>query len=107
MLAEAISFIVRGSGTIASTMSSAIDFVSRDPGLRKELYEELCGIFPSLLDGEWVASDKLVGKPLLLNAVIKETLRLRPTSSTGLERITPAGGRNITGNFYPVNVGCS
>ena len=106
VLAEAISFIVGGSDTTASTMSSVVDFISRDPGLQKELCEELCGIFPSPLDEDWVASDELARKSLLLNAVIKETLRLRPTSSTGLERITPAGGRNIAGNFYPENVSC-
>ena len=106
VLAEAISFIVGGSDTTASTMASVVDFVSRDPALQKELYEKLCGIFPGPLDDGWVASDGLAGKCLLLNAVIKETLRLRPTSSTGLERITPAGGRSVAGDFYPENVSC-
>jgi benzoate 4-monooxygenase len=107
VLAGVISFIVGGSDTTASTMSSLMDFISRNPGLQKELYEELCGLFPSPLDEEWSASDELAGKSLLLNAVIKETLRLRPTSSTGLERITRYGGRNIAGNFYPENVSCN
>lgn len=104
VLAEAISFIVGGSDTTASTMSSVMDFISRDLGLQRELFEELRGIFPEPLAEDWVASDELAGKSALLNAAIKETLRTRPTSSTGLERIVPAGGRNIAGNFYPENV---
>jgi benzoate 4-monooxygenase len=104
VLAEAISFIVGGSDTTASTMSSVMDFVSRDPECQNELFDELSGIFPGPLDDEWVADEELASKSALLNAMIKETLRLRPTSSTGLERIVPAGGRNIAGNFYPENV---
>lgn len=49
-------------------------------------------------------TDESAGKSGLLNVVIKETLRIRPTTSTGLERITPGRVRNIAGNFYPENV---
>lgn len=105
VLAEAISFIVGGSDTTASTMTPVMDFVSRDGKLQGELYEEVRGMFPGSLEEEWVACDEATGKCGLLNAIIRETLRLRPTSSTGLERVTPAGGRNIDGKFFPENVG--
>lgn len=101
IVAEAISFIVGGSDTTSSTMTNFMDFVSRDQKLQGDIFVELLEAFPAPRDSDWVAPEDLSGKLPLLNATLKEVMRLRPTSSTGLERVVPEGGRNVAGTFIP------
>lgn len=101
IVAEAISFIVGGSDTTSSTMTSFMDFVSRNQNLQDDIYAELCEALPGPLDANWVASEEIAGKLPLLNAVLKEVMRIRPTSSTGLERVIPPGGKTVAGVFLP------
>ncbi|KAJ6194680.1 cytochrome P450, partial [Bipolaris maydis] len=101
IIAESISFIVGGSDTTSSTITNFIDFVSRDPALQKELQAELDKAFPGRQNGDWVAPDDVVQHLPLLVATLREVLRIRPTSATGLERIVPEGGRTIAGVFFP------
>ncbi|CAJ0551509.1 Ff.00g114390.m01.CDS01 [Fusarium sp. VM40] len=101
IVAESISFIVGGSDTTSSTMANFIDFVSRDPDLQSQLQQEIDTVFPGYPDENWVPSEKkAAGLPLLV-ATLREVMRLRPTSATGLERITPPGGRIIAGEYIP------
>ena len=53
---------------------------------------------------DWVATFKEVEKLPVLNAMLQETMRIRPTSATGLERLTPNGGATIAGQFIPEGV---
>lgn len=101
IVAEAISFIVGGSDTTSSTMTNFMDFVSRDQKLQHEIWTELCDAFPRPRNTDWVATEEIAGKLPLLNAVLKEVMRLRPTSSTGLERVVPEGGKTVAGVFLP------
>lgn len=102
--AEAISFIVGGSDTTSSTMTNFVDFVSRDMGLQETMYQELREAFPGPLDEDWVASFDVANRLPYLTAVLRETMRVRPTSSTGLERVTPPGGATVAGAFFPEEV---
>ncbi len=102
--AEAISFIVGGSDTTSSTMTNVMDMLSRDLKLQNELYKELVEAFPGPLSEDWVAREDVAGKLPLLMACLKETMRWRPTSSTGLERVTPKGGRVVAGRLLPEGV---
>jgi benzoate 4-monooxygenase len=102
--AEAISFIVGGSDTTSSTMTNFVDFVSRDMEVQSKMYRELREAFPGPLDKDWVASYDVASKLPFLNAVLKEVMRVRPTSSTGLERVTPRGGATVAGVFLPEGV---
>jgi benzoate 4-monooxygenase len=104
ILAEAISFIVGGSDTTSSTMTNFIDIVSRNQDLQKQLQTELDEAFPDVQNEDWVAPDRIAGTLPLLNATLKEVMRIRPTSATGLERIVPPGGRMISGKFIPEGV---
>jgi benzoate 4-monooxygenase len=104
IVAEAISFIVGGSDTTSSTMTNFIDIVSRNQPLQRQLQQELDTAFTSAQDEDWVASDKIAGSLPLLNATLKEVMRVRPTSAIGLERVTPLGGRVISGRFIPEGV---
>jgi benzoate 4-monooxygenase len=101
IVAEAISLIGGGSHTTSVTMAHVMDFVSRDQELQDEMWRELCDAFPGVKGEEWVANEQVVGRLPLLNAVLKEVLRIRPTSSTGLERVVPEGGRMVAGVFLP------
>lgn len=104
IIAEAISFIVGGSDTTSSTMTNFIDIISRDQNLQRQIQKELDQAFPGVQEDDWVAPDKIAGSLLLLNASLKEVMRIRPTSATGLERVTPPGGRVINGEFIPEGV---
>ena len=101
IVAEAISFIGGGSHTTSHTMTHFMDFVSRDQKLQLEIWAELCEAFPGPLDVGWVAPEEAAGRLPLLNAVLKEVMRFRPTSSTGLERVVPEGGKMVGGIFLP------
>lgn len=104
IIAESISFIVGGSDTTSSTMTSVVDIVSRFPEIQKQLVLELDGSFPGPMPMGWVADFQTVNQLPVLNAVVRETMRFKPTSSTGLERVTPEGGKIIAGRFIPGGV---
>ncbi|KAJ5711025.1 cytochrome P450 [Penicillium malachiteum] len=101
MIAESISFIVGGSDTTSSTMTNVVDIVSRMPDVQQQLWRELDQAFPSPIPGNWVADFNTVNQLPILNAVVRETMRFKPTSSHGLERVTPAGGKLIAGRYTP------
>ena len=104
VIAESISFIVGGSDTTSSTITNFIDIVSRDPALQKMLQIELNEAFPGRQNDDWVAPDKVVQHLPVLIATLREVMRIRPTSATGLERIVPEGGRTIASVFFPAGV---
>lgn len=104
IIAESISFIVGGSDTTSTTMTNVVDIVSRHPEIQERLQKELDETFPSDDLSEWVADFASVEKLPVLNAVLRETMRIKPTSATGLERVTPQGGRIIAGKFIPAGV---
>ena len=101
IIAEAIAFIGGGSHTTSHTMTYFMDFVSRDQKLQDEIWKELFEAFPGPMDPGWVAPDEEASRLPLLNATLKEVMRFQPTSSTGLERVVPEGGRIIEDVFYP------
>jgi benzoate 4-monooxygenase len=101
IVAEAISFLGGGSHTTSVTMTHVMDFVSRDQALQEDIYKELYAAFPGKRELDWVAPEEVAGRLPLLNAVLKEVMRIRPTSSTGMERVVPEGGRMVAGVFLP------
>lgn len=105
IVAESISFIVGGSDTTSSTMTNFIDFVSRRPDLQRQLQQEIDAAFPGKPEDDWIPTEKGAGCLPLLLATLREVMRVRPTSATGLERITPQGGKTIAGEFIPEKVG--
>ena len=107
IIAESISFIVGGSDTTSSTMTNIFDFITRDDAIQQRLVDEIDTAFPRKMDADWVPSNSdLVNMPFL-NAVMREVMRVRPTSSTGLERVIPPGGKVIAEIFIPGGVGCA
>jgi benzoate 4-monooxygenase len=101
IMAEAISLIGGGSHTTSVTMTHVMDFVSRDQVLQEDLWKELSDTFLGERGVDWVANEGVAGRLPMLNAVLKEVMRIRPTTSTGLERVVPEGGRMVAGVFLP------
>ncbi|KAF5255890.1 hypothetical protein FOXYS1_13673 [Fusarium oxysporum] len=101
IIAESISFIVGGSDTTSSTMTNFIDFVARDADLQRRIQQEIDTIFLGEPSDDWVPGDKKLNDLSLLIATLREVMRFRPTSATGLERVTPQGGKTIAGQFIP------
>ena len=104
VIAESISFIVGGSDTTSTSMTNVVDIVSRDEAIQRSLQEELDGAFPGEMSSSWVPDFKAIENLPVLNAVVRETMRFRPTSATGLERYTPKGGKVVAGRFLPEGV---
>lgn len=104
VIAESISFIVGGSDTTSSSMTNIVDIVSRAEDVQRHLQEELDVAFPGEMAADWVADFKIVESLPVLNAIVREALRLRPTSATGLERVNPMGGKVIAGRSFPEGV---
>jgi benzoate 4-monooxygenase len=106
IIAESISFIVGGSDTTSSTMTNIFDFIARNDAIQQRLVDEINSTFPGKMEADWVLPNSdLVNMPFL-NAVMREVMRFRPTSSTGLERVIPPGGKVIAGTFIPGGVSC-
>ena len=88
-------------------MTNIFDFITRDDAIQQRLVDEIDTAFPRKMDADWVPSNSdLVNMPFL-NAVMREVMRVRPTSSTGLERVIPPGGKVIAEIFIPGGVGCA
>lgn len=107
IIAESISFIVGGSDTTSSTMTNFFDIVSRDAVLQSRLADEIDMAFPGEQPSDWVPCEKDIQEKLpVLLATLREVMRFRPTSATGLPRVTPQGGKTIAGEFIPEGVRC-
>lgn len=104
ILSDAIAFIIGGSDAPSIAMTHFMDVVSRNMILQRRLQAEVDSVFPDPIDEDWVASDSVVQQLPLLSVAIKESQRLTPTSSTGLERVVPRNGALICGHHIPEGV---
>ena len=91
---EAGSFCIAGTDTTANTLTYLIWAVLSRLTLQKQLEDEVGVLRNPLSDSE------LETLPVL-NAVIKETLRLYGAAPGALPRITPAGGVRLGEYFVP------
>lgn len=94
VVTEAGNLIVAGSDTTAVTLTYLVWATLSHPKLQQELEEELAG-----LDEEYEDAD--LEKLPLLNATIKETLRLYGAAPGSLPRSVPAGGATLSNCFIP------
>ncbi|KPI34745.1 Benzoate 4-monooxygenase [Cyphellophora attinorum] len=101
ILAEATGFIAAGSHSTAVTMTLFVDAVARNHNVRQRLQAELDAAFPGDLPADWVAPRGVAAALPYLMATIRESQRMFPTSSIGLERVIPEGGRTICGQRLP------
>ncbi|KAF9876732.1 p450 monooxygenase [Colletotrichum karsti] len=111
LIAEMLLFMMAGSETTASTLIFTFTYLMDDPATYARLVEEVREVFPYA--DSLVTNEQTVNMPFL-NAVLKETLRLRAPAASGLWRQTdediilagfvlPAGTR-ITANTTPLHL---
>jgi cytochrome P450 len=93
---EAISFIIAGSDTTATTMTYLVWEVCRNPHIKRSLLLELGGLADNF------EHDDLRSLPYL-NQVITETLRLYTGVPSGLPRVSRHGA-NLGGYWIPAGV---
>lgn len=102
-----MSTIGAGADTTAGTLTYTLYFLSKNPNSRAKLLQE---IEESLQTGALSRPPKWteVNRMPYLDAVLKESMRLLPVASWGLDRIVPPAGATIAGEFIPGGtiVGC-
>jgi len=112
ILTTAVSIAFAGSDNTAVTLSAIFYFLLKNPRTLRKLLAELDDAAsngrlpadPSVLI-TWEQSQTLT----YFNAVVKEAMRLYPSVGGILERVTPPGGAEIMGKWYPGStiVGCN
>ena len=96
---------ISGAGdTTATVLTATIYYLLQSPEAMKRLRNELAS---SNVDKPVPRSDQVAKLPYL-QAVIKEGMRLYPTTNWPIERRVPEGGVTLCGFFFPegVSVGC-
>ncbi|KAI4602803.1 hypothetical protein KJ359_008022 [Pestalotiopsis sp. 9143b] len=94
---NASAYIIAGSDTTANTLTYLVWLVCRNPDVKARLLSEL----QTLPDG--FAYDD-VKNLTYMNHVIEESLRMFPAAPSGLPRVVPAGGAQLSGHYLPA--GC-
>ena len=119
LLEEAIALVLAGTDTMGATLTVGTYRLLSNPSAYRRLKEELKEAWPDLITRP--RSDALEKLPYLVNApghcfcaimltqvlktaVIKESLRVAPTTTSETSRIVPAGGATIGGRYVPGNV---
>ena len=104
ILEESTSLIAGGSDSTAATLVHFVDLVSHDRLIEARLQKELDEAFPGTLEDAWVPLEAQTAKLSLLNATLKEVLRIRPTLAAGLERVTSKEGMVSSKYHIPAGV---
>lgn len=91
---EALSFIIAGSDTTATTLTYLVWAVCRHPHVKHALLEEVLSLPAGFTDRD-------TRQLAYLGQVINETLRLYAAAPNALPRIVPPEGRTLAGYFIP------
>ena len=102
-----MSTIGAGADTTAGTLTYTLYFLSKHPDVREKLVQEIdenlsAGMLSRM--PKWAEVNRMP----YLDAVLKESMRLLPIASWGLDRVVPPAGATIAGEFIPGGtiVGC-
>jgi cytochrome P450 len=83
------------------TLANALYFLVKNPLVYRKLQAQLDSIFPS---GDSSCAYDKVQDILYLDAVINETLRLKPAVPSGQPRVTPPDGLQIDDVWIPGDI---
>ncbi|KAL5340156.1 cytochrome P450 [Aspergillus crustosus] len=94
--------IITGSDTSGVALANAFYYLAKHPAVYKKLQSELDSAFPnrSQSQAEEVRNETLRRLPYL-EAVINETIRLKPAVPSGQPRQTPPGGLQVDEVWIP------
>ena len=93
----AMGFLTAGSETTATILAGATYLLLAHPDKYKKIVHEVRTTFSSAEEITMDSADKLE----YLIAVFQESLRHYPPNSTGLPRISPPGGTEVSGYYIP------
>ncbi|KAM5376429.1 hypothetical protein ACJZ2D_005483 [Fusarium nematophilum] len=99
LYADANLISVAGSDTTAATMTNLFYYLALNPGVCRELQEEI----DEYKEEHQTSDHASLAQLKFLQACIDETLRLHPVVPSGLQRMTPPEGIQIDDTFIPGN----
>lgn len=99
MYANANLFMIAGTETTATLLSGLTWYLLSNP----ETMNKLCTEIRTIKEESEITIERLQ-QMKYLNACIEEGLRLYAPVSTGLPRISPAGGAYVEGHYVPAGV---
>lgn len=91
---EAISYIIAGNDTTATSLTYLVWAVCRNPSIEYALLEEVISLPPGF-------NDQDTRRLTFLGQVINEALRSYAAAPSALHRVMPSGGRILAGHFVP------
>ncbi|KAI0182536.1 cytochrome P450 [Xylaria flabelliformis] len=97
LAAHASDFVLAGSETTASALSTITYYLLRTPHVMQILTEEIRGAFKHYGD----ITDRTTQRLPYLRAVILEGLRIYPPLPFPLPRVVPEGGDTVDGHMIP------
>ncbi|KIJ45954.1 hypothetical protein M422DRAFT_778700 [Sphaerobolus stellatus SS14] len=101
LINEATLAIIAGSDTTGTSLSNLFFFLLTNPDVYAKLQAEVDREFPKGADVFAASSSSVTRSMQYLNAVINETLRLRPAVPSGINRRLPKGtGGVMLGDKY-------
>ncbi|KAL5880123.1 hypothetical protein ACKVWM_007994 [Pyricularia oryzae] len=95
LYADTQIMVIAGSETSAGLITAAAYFLLRNPKAMGRLVREIRGTFAQETD----MGNAAVSKLPYLNAVVNESLRMRPPLPSGIDRKVGAGGAVVDGKF--------
>lgn len=100
MVVNAATLIVAGSHTLQTAITGILFHLLQNPTVLNRVTSEVRGEFPSTSQ---INVSTLLRLPML-EAAIKEGIRLTSPVPLGLTRLVPIGGHTINGEFFPEGV---
>jgi cytochrome P450 len=74
-----------------------------NPKYARKLYDEIKTVY--LDNSTPISHDDIQSLPYL-DAVLHESMRIRPIAAHGMTRLIPEGGTTIDGHYLPAGVSC-
>ena len=100
LAAHASDFVLAGSETTATALSTITYYLCRSPQVMEKLQSEIRGSFKAYEDINAASTAPLK----YLHAVALEGLRMYPPLPFALPRVVPPGGDTVDGHFLPAGV---
>ncbi|KAI9591921.1 cytochrome P450 [Syncephalis fuscata] len=96
LVAQSIMLMVAGTDTTASTLTWTLLLLIEHPECASRLVEEIRALYP---DPSTIIDYEAIQSLPYLDAVINESMRIRPIAPHGMPRVVPEGGIML-GDYY-------
>ena len=100
---HAFPHVAAGAETTGISLTAVLYYLLRNPSVMEKLRLELDERWANGLPSQRISMSE-AQECLYLQAVIKESLRIFPSTGLGMPRIVPKGGLVLAGRFFPEGV---